>query len=319
MPKPKAGIVDMSGRNVIVTGASPGSLGFETARILAAWGASVAVSSLRNAETMESALRTALRESGADEGNISAHPLNLSDPASVGCFADWHRRRYGGKLHVLINNAGIHKNIINPRTRPACGPDGFEPHWRANYLGTFHLTHTLLPILQQTGLESGDARIINLSSHVHDRGRNRNLFHPPARYHSWEAYGLSKLALMHFTRELQRKFAEEYNLQAVAVHPGSVKTNLTLGAALPGGAGKMLRGIYSALASLIMLSAAAGAQTTVMCASAGRPRGGRYFNHCAQREPSTECDDPAVSKRLWEETEAWVKSLPESEPDHESA
>ena len=39
--KPMAERVDMAGRSVIVTGASPGSIGYETARILASWGARV--------------------------------------------------------------------------------------------------------------------------------------------------------------------------------------------------------------------------------------------------------------------------------------
>ena len=39
--KPAAEKVDLTGRQVIVTGASPGSLGYETARVLAGWGACV--------------------------------------------------------------------------------------------------------------------------------------------------------------------------------------------------------------------------------------------------------------------------------------
>ena len=47
------------------------------------------------------------------------------------------------------------KNILNPRVRPPLSEDGFEIHWRTNYLGTFHLTSLLLPLLKQGGLESG--------------------------------------------------------------------------------------------------------------------------------------------------------------------
>ena len=249
--------MDMSGRNVIVTGASTGSLGFETARILAEWGATITVTSPRNVELMLDSLRRSLRRAGMDESKLSAHSLNLCDPASVNRFTDWYGRRHNGKLHVLVNNAGIHKNIFNTRTRP-----------------------------------------------------------PPSagRYHSWEAYGLSKLALMHFTTELQRRFAGQYKLQAVAVHPGSAKTNLTQGRPLPGRTGKILSEISSALSSLVLLSAEAGAQTIVMCASAPRLQGGGYYYRCAQLEPSADCADAAVSGRLWEESRAWVESLPASEP-----
>jgi NADP-dependent 3-hydroxy acid dehydrogenase YdfG len=41
---------DLSGQTMVVTGASPGSIGFETARILAAWGASVAVTTRTNTD-----------------------------------------------------------------------------------------------------------------------------------------------------------------------------------------------------------------------------------------------------------------------------
>ena len=47
-PKPMAERTDMSGRHVIVTGASPHSLGYETAKILAGWGASVVATSRRH-------------------------------------------------------------------------------------------------------------------------------------------------------------------------------------------------------------------------------------------------------------------------------
>ena len=61
----------MAGRNVIVTGASPNSLGYETARILASWGASVVVTSVRDVELMENSLKDDLRRTGADGNNLT--------------------------------------------------------------------------------------------------------------------------------------------------------------------------------------------------------------------------------------------------------
>ena len=49
--------VDMSSRNVIVTGTSPRSIGYETAKILASWGATVVVTSARDTELMENSLK----------------------------------------------------------------------------------------------------------------------------------------------------------------------------------------------------------------------------------------------------------------------
>ena len=119
--------------------------------------------------------------SGADPNNISVHALDLCDPHSVDGFTAWYRETHGNSLQVLVNNAGVHKNIFTPSTQPPLTRDGFEIHWCTNYLGTFHLTHALLPLLQQGGLESGDARVVNVVSHLHDRGKNKYLFEPAAR------------------------------------------------------------------------------------------------------------------------------------------
>ena len=219
--KPMAKPVDMSGRHVIVTGASPNSLGYEAARILASWDATVVATRLRDVSLMEALLKDDLRRSGVNENNITGRVLDLRDPDSVNGFTKWYGEKHRGRLHVLINNAGIHKNILSPRKKPPLTEDGFEVHWRTNYLGPFHLTRSMLPFLKKGGLESGDARVVNVSSHLHDRVGNENLFNESPRYHAWDAYGLSKLALIHFAREIQRRYADRYNLQSVAVHPGA--------------------------------------------------------------------------------------------------
>ncbi|MCY3556778.1 MAG: SDR family NAD(P)-dependent oxidoreductase [Gemmatimonadetes bacterium] len=334
LPKPMAVPVDLAGRHVIVTGASPGSLGYETARILAGWGAIVVATRVRDVSLMEAALKDDLCKRGADADNLMAHALDLSDPESVNAFAAWYRDRHQGRLHVLVNNAGIHKKTLAPRTEAPLTEDGLEVHWRTNYLGAFHLTRALLPLLQRSGLESGDARVVNVSSGLHDRVGNAGLFdevahrdrpncdlprrnlphgdRPPRvtpRYHSWNAYGKSKLAMNHMAFEIERRFAESHNLHGVAVHPGVVMTNLTLPQAFDGWIGKTLHRISSALASLVLLSPKAGAQTIVMCASRRPLQGGRYYERCDVAEPSADSLDADASKRLWEQSERWVGTL----------
>lgn len=324
LPKPMATPVDLSGRHVIVTGASPGSLGYETARILASWGATVVATRVGDVSLMEAALKDDLRKGGADADNLTARALDLADSHSVNAFATWYRDRHQGRLHVLVNNAGIHRKTLAPRTETPLTDDGFEVHWRTNYLGAFHLTWALLPLLQRTGIESGDARVVNVSSGLHERVGNtdlfgegplRNLPHsdlPPRDkpcYHSWDAYGKSKLAMNHMALEIERRFAESHNLYGVAVHPGVVMTNLTLPEAFEGRVGKAMYRISSALASLVLLSPNAGAQTIVMCASRRPLQGGRYYERCAVAEPSADSLDADASKRLWEQSEQWVGTL----------
>lgn len=307
--KPMAEEVDMSSRNVIVTGAAPDSIGYETARILASWGAAVVVTSTDDVELMESSLRKDLRIAGADEKKITSHRLDLCDVGSVNDFTTWYRKNYNDRLHVLVNNAGIHKNILNPRKKPPLAKDGFEIHWRTNFLGTFHLTHLLLPVLKRSGLESGDARVVNVTSHLHDRVKNRSMFNGGEDYNSWDAYGLSKLALIHFTFEIQRRFAGKYNLQSAAVHPGSVMTNLMRTQEYEGRIGYILNRICSALASVVLLRPVFGAQTSVMCSSKYPLQGGKYYARCEEAESSDDTKDRDASRLLWDNSDAWVRTL----------
>lgn len=264
---------------------------------------------------MESALKDDLRKAGADADTITAHALDLCDPDSINGFAAWYRDRYDGKLHVLVNNAGIFKKTLLPRAKPPLSTDGHEIHWRTNYLGAFHLTWALLPLLQRTGIESGDARVVNVSSGLHDRVRNEDLFDEAPRRarprsSPWSAYGLSKLAMIHMAFEIERRFAGTHNLHGVAVHPGPVSTNLTLPDVLRGRMGKAVNRIGSALASRVLLTPHAGAQTIVMCASMRPIKGGRYYERCTVAEPSADTRDEGVAKRLWDLSEQWVGTLP---------
>ncbi len=308
MRKPLAERVDMSGRTVIVTGASPNSIGYETAKILASWGAHVIATSLHDEEMTETFLKNDLRKIGAD-GNITVRTLDLCDAKSTCNFATWFLREYDGKLHVLVNNAGIHKNIFRPRRKPPLTRDGFEIHWRTNYLGPFHLTNLLLPCLKRNGLENGDTRVINVSSHLHDSVSNVDLFDSTYRYHSWSAYGASKLALIHFSVEINRRFSKEFNLRSVALHPGSVHTNLTQMKPMTGRIGSALNRMSSAMASLVLLHRKYGAQTVVMCASTPALHGGRYYERCKIVKPSEQARQMSATKMLWDQSEAWLKTI----------
>jgi retinol dehydrogenase 12 len=90
------------GKTVLVTGANVG-LGLETARVLAAHGASVIVAS-RSASNGDAAVAS-IRASvpGAD---VSSVVLDLGDAGAVRRAAAEVAAR-GRGLHVLINNAGV--------------------------------------------------------------------------------------------------------------------------------------------------------------------------------------------------------------------
>ena len=94
-----------------------------------------------------------------------------------------------------------------------------------NHLGHFALTARLLPDL----LSTPGARIASMSSLAHRPGRlvMDDLMFDRRRYSRWQAYCQSKLAILLFTAELQRRLAEAgARAIAVAAHPGVARTNL---------------------------------------------------------------------------------------------
>jgi NAD(P)-dependent dehydrogenase (short-subunit alcohol dehydrogenase family) len=305
---PYAEPVDLRSRKIIVTGASPGSIGFATARTLAAWGATVIITTRSDPQAALAALRQSLQNVGA-AADIAAHPLDLCSADSAKRFAEWYAHAQGGGLDALVNNAGVHLDLLSQWKEPHLSADGFEIQWRTNYLGTAHLTHLLLPLLRDTARQVGEARVVNVVSMLHARGSNAGLFTPPQPYNSWTAYGLSKLALVHATFELQRRHAETSKVQAYCLHPGAVFTNI----AAKGLAGsRLIEGVRNALAPVegfFLLTPEEGAQTQIHCATHPRLAGGMYYDKCRPVQPSAEALDRGVAARLWDETEAWVKTL----------
>lgn len=289
---------DLSGRVVLVTGASPGSIGFETARTLANWGARVVITTRSNPEAAVARLRERL---DADV-DVTGDVLDLADRASV---ADFTARFFAAhrRLDVLVNNAGLHLDLLSEWKSPKLC-DGHEIHWRTNYLGTMDLTHALLPRLLATASDAGEARVINVVSMLHRQGQNAQLFESPARYNSWKAYGNSKLALVHATFELQRRHP---SLRAYCLHPGAVYT----GIAAKGLAGHPFLGrVRRALApieSFFLLTPEEGAQTSVYCAATPDLEGGRYFRNCQVAVPASQAGDVSVSARLMDETVVWIR------------
>ncbi len=126
VPKPRAGKVDMLGRSVIVTGASRGSIGCETAKVLASWGGNVAVTCPDDSDALQAALRRHMRRIRVDPERVSARRMDLCDTRRVAEFATWYVERNNGKLHVLINNAGSHLDLLARHKKPLLSADGFE-------------------------------------------------------------------------------------------------------------------------------------------------------------------------------------------------
>lgn len=197
-----ADMPDLTGRTVVITGASAG-IGLVAARELAGAGARV-VAAVRNV-TKAREMLSSLREP------VEIRELDLSSLESVRRFAE----EWTGDLDVLINNAGI---MQVPLSRTS---DGFEIQIATNYLGPFALTNLLLPYLTD--------RVVSLTSQLH---RIAKLDVSDLNWHTRDydelgAYCDSKMADLLFTIELQRYFdASGSRLRSVAAHPGIASTSL---------------------------------------------------------------------------------------------
>ncbi|MBI3223658.1 MAG: SDR family oxidoreductase [Mycolicibacterium cosmeticum] len=89
----------ISGRTVVITGAARG-IGYATAKALLVRGARVVIGD-RDVVALESAVASL----GVDL--VSGHPLDVTDRESFSAFLDKARADGGGRVDVLINNAGV--------------------------------------------------------------------------------------------------------------------------------------------------------------------------------------------------------------------
>jgi NAD(P)-dependent dehydrogenase (short-subunit alcohol dehydrogenase family) len=137
----------------LVTGANKG-IGYEIAAGLGALGWSVGVGA-RDAGRLEAAVDK-LRAGGAD---AFAVPLDVTDDASAAAAARLLEDR-GGRLDVLVNNAGV----IGSRQQAPTSVDleTVRTAVETNVIGVIRVTNAMLPLLRR----SASPRIVNMSSSV---------------------------------------------------------------------------------------------------------------------------------------------------------
>ncbi len=204
--------VDLTGRRVVITGAASG-LGRESARALAAHGATVTVLARSDERAAGAAAEVRALVPGA---RVDHGVVDLADLATVRSFAAGYLASHEA-VDVLINNAGV---MACPFGRTV---DGFETQFGTNHLGHFLLTALLAPAL----LEGAAPRVVTLSSAGHSRS-DVDLEDPnfeTTEYAPWVAYGRAKTANALFARELARR-AGPRGLLSFSVHPGGIITDL---------------------------------------------------------------------------------------------
>ena len=179
------------GRSAVVTGAT-GGLGYETALALARAGAEVVLTGRDDGKGQAAIERIDREALGA---KVSYARLDLASLASIADFAE--RMQSRPSLDMLINNAGV---MALPRRQVTA--DGFEMQFGTNYLGHFALTARLLPLLRKASAP----RVVCVSSLAHRAAFiDFNDLQGQRIYSAWKAYGQSKLAMLMFALELQRR------------------------------------------------------------------------------------------------------------------
>ncbi|MDX5948113.1 SDR family NAD(P)-dependent oxidoreductase [Zymomonas mobilis] len=202
----------LTNRRILVTGVSAG-LGVETARVLAAHGATV-VGAARNLAKAEQATAQVRRDAEKGGGSFELLELDLADLASVRAAAD-RLNAAGKRFDLVIANAGV---MATPFGHTK---DGFETQFGTNHLGHFVLVNRI------AGLLRAGSRLVNLSSAGHRFSdidlADPNFEHTP--YDPWVAYGRSKTANILFAVAFDARHRAQ-GIRATAVHPGGIMTEL---------------------------------------------------------------------------------------------
>jgi 2-dehydro-3-deoxy-D-gluconate 5-dehydrogenase len=194
---------DLTGKVALITGGN-GGIGLAMAQGLARAGATVVLAARDAGKSAQAVagLRTDGRQCDAMEADVT------DEHAVARLFQELMVRH--GRLDILVNNAG--GTIRKPADKLSLD------EWRSvvdtNLTSTFlccRAAHALM-------VESGGGKIVNIGSML-------SLFGAPYA----PAYGASKGGVVQFTRSIATAWARD-NIQANAVLPGWIDTELTRGA-----------------------------------------------------------------------------------------
>ena len=189
--------MDLSGKTVLVTGASRG-IGAQAARLFAEAGANVALTA-RSGDAI-----------AGIAGEIGARALAI--PCDVGRYWEMSAAVEAtvatfGSLDVLINNAGVIEPIAH---LAASDPEAWGQAIDINLKGVYHGMRAAMPVM----LAAGGGTILTVSS---------GAAHGPVE--AWSAYCASKAGAAMLTRCADKE-GREGGLRAMGLSPGTVATDM---------------------------------------------------------------------------------------------
>lgn len=200
--KVEVGCVDPSSRlkdkKILITGGGRG-LGFAIARKCVDEGADVLISG-RSSETLERA--------SAELGGCACSAFDVTDYRNIPSFIEECSHKLGGRIDVLVNNAGIslHEGSIFNVTL-----EGFDAQFGTNLKGPYFLAKAFLESFKASG--NSDGSIIFITS---ERGL----------YCDDQPYGLTKAALCSLVQGLARRTLKD-GIRVNAVAPGVTVSDMT--------------------------------------------------------------------------------------------
>lgn len=191
-------VFSLKGKTIILTGAA-GGIGRVLARGLAAAGADMILADIRQAPLDELAQEL-------PSGKHKACAFDIRAMTEIKTFVESVLKEYG-KVDVLINCAGINKREgfldVEEET--------YDRIMDVNLKGVFFLTQSVVKAsMRHTG-----GKIINLAS-----------FNSTSMLGGVSVYGATKSAVVALTRSMAIEWAK-YNIQANAIAPGHILTELT--------------------------------------------------------------------------------------------
>ena len=194
--------INLSGLNILVTGASKG-IGKAIATKLAEAGATIAIHYNKNVREAENLAHVLGNESSVFQADLSTKEgvIKLFEQVSG---------RYGS-IEVLVNNAGL--AISSPI-------DSSDDDWLTAWENTMHVNLTASALLCKKAVNhflsrKASGRIINITSRAAHRGDTPEYL----------AYAASKAGMSSLTKTLARAYGKK-GVKAFNVAPGFVRTDM---------------------------------------------------------------------------------------------
>ncbi|XP_025833740.1 retinol dehydrogenase 12-like, partial [Agrilus planipennis] len=292
----------LDGLVIIITGPTSG-IGKALSFLLVERGASL-VLACRDLEKGNQ-LKNKLKKYNSNNAKIFVKQLNLQSFSSIIKFAEDINSTFN-EIYALVNNAGVffHEQKLTE--------DGFDITFQVNYLGPFVLTHHLLKTLKK----SDHARVVNVASEAH---RTVNVYDLKAitkcqtdfRTH-YKAYGVSKLALVLFSRQLAKKL-KNTNILVNAVNPGNVETAIYR--YFPPLCNPFLYALQWPVRTIVVKRPHQGAQSLLHSLLTSNRSTGQYISDCKLALPSSIALNDSLAEEYYDLTMQLLSDIFTTESD----